>query len=143
MLDVSGMKVEGRVRSVKRDGSRQLMTIGSDHDGWTHGIPGSELVELQGAIVRVIPPSTATAADVENIEQCLRQAGVVAVRVLPQEPGDRLLVVLPDRVQPVTMLGHRAVVSLMLEEIDAMAGEGESLQALHDLVEQVMTEEGL
>jgi hypothetical protein len=134
-------KATGSVRSVKRNGPRQVMTIGSDHFGWTEGIPAHDLIEMRDAIVRVIPPSTATAGDIEALEHCLRQQGVAAVRVLPQEPGERSLAVLTERVVPVAMLGHRAVVNLMLDEVTATAIDDN--KTLVDLVERVMTEEGL
>lgn len=128
---------------VKEIASRRLVTIGSDSQLWKDVQDGVELVvssapntDLTGAIARVRPPADTSKEHVDKICTYLCDSGCEKVR---PEPAEVSAAELPEQAREAAKVGtHREIVVDLVSK-----ARTRDRQALENLVEEVMGEEGL
>ena len=118
------------VRHVARD-ARRLVTVDVQAD--RHHTPVT-LGEMDGAIVRLRPVEWIDPEVLADLAERAKEMGAIAVKVLPCPPKGEVVVAATKQIRRTL----RQVVSEMVDE-----AKGVDTDALRDMVEQVMSDEGL
>ena len=124
----NGVRSSARWRWVPFRAPVSLITLGPDAVAWTSG----GLPDMQGAIVRLLPPADVSDDRIEAVTASVRQAGAVATKLLARAAGDQA-VTLPGIAPPPVRRRQRDVVLELVGDRPALA----------TLVGSIMDQEGL
>lgn len=125
MDDRSSMTVQHMARE-----ARSLVSIRPE-SGW-------DRAQVEGAIVRMYPPATATAAEIEGYEQALLEHGAVVVKTMPRPKADRVMVPGFEGKPTPAVATVREVVEAMIRDANT-----EDREALAEVVGAVLDAKGL
>lgn len=129
-------KAAPQVMFVPLKSTVRLKTYSANDPAWDD-VRGDEW-RTKGAIVRLLPPATATDEDIAYAYAAAFEHGALGVHTLPREPSGKPSVVEAGSMEVETKLPRQVVIE-MVDGATASAGK----KALRNFVEQVMAEEGL